>query len=61
MFFALQPSSAYFLQKADEQKGAISDAEAIKDNLFKKVTSRFKEDENAPKAGSSDVAEEEWD
>ncbi len=39
----------------------VNDAEAIKDNLFKKVTSRFKEDEAAAKPASTEVADDEWD
>jgi hypothetical protein len=32
-----KPSSAYFLKKAEEHKSQVNDAEAIKDNLFKKA------------------------
>jgi len=55
-----KPSSAYFLAKADEQKSQNNDAETIKDNLFKKVTSRFKEEESAKPAASAEVGDEEW-
>ncbi len=55
-----KPTSAYFLAKADEQKSQSNDAETIKDNLFKKVTSRFKEDETAKPAANTEVGDEEW-